>query len=260
MVLVQLDLIDLEDSNKVHESVMAVINKTSIEQGRTISIQDLLSKIDSVPPMPGKLFIIIYNQKTDAYFLSYVARNIILYRTAPVGTNKVALGSVIEVLEGKASLLKIEKLSKLELEDKNGVYHTTLWYKSNPVILYPSALDNLIANYSYLQGSSTAAATTKGSTQQVNQDQPRQVSTPDTTNPRDGFNQSKLSNDVLDWLATELEAPDQPLPGVATLSDAWDREKMFRRVKANANKRFRFKQAYRISEGLWSPLEGPPGQ
>lgn len=56
-----------------------------------------------------------------------------LYRNAPVGDAKVALGSISEVLAGKAPLLRIEKLSKLELEDKNEVYYAKLWYKSDSV-------------------------------------------------------------------------------------------------------------------------------
>ncbi|KAG8929624.1 hypothetical protein FRC01_004013 [Tulasnella sp. 417] len=149
VILVQLDLLDLDNPNKVHESVMAMIDDTIIGPGKTIHIQELLLKTEAVPPMTGM-------ETSSCYCQSWP--------------------------------------------------------------------------------------------QQANQSQPRQ-DTPFSINPRDEFNQSKLGTEVLDWLAIELDAPEKALPGAATLWDAWEREKMFRQVKSNADAQFRHKQAYRINKG-----------
>ncbi|KAG8933525.1 hypothetical protein FRC01_008454 [Tulasnella sp. 417] len=209
-ILVQLDLVHMENRDIV-ESVYATIQKTLLGPGSTVTIQDLVLKVEATPPMSARAFV--------------------LHRGALIGDGKVAIGSVKDIIAGTAPLLSIKQLSKVTLEDKGGIYHTVLWYKpiegEKPLTLAKIA-------------------------PQSRQTQPGSGSN-SANEPNQGFNQSNHSPEVLEWLREELDGPTAPLPGAGTLKHAWDREKLYRKVKAKADELFKHKQSYKINTG---PYDG----
>ncbi|KIO19283.1 hypothetical protein M407DRAFT_223240 [Tulasnella calospora MUT 4182] len=152
------------------------------------------------------------------------ARAFMLHRTALFGDGKVAIGSVTEVLAGTAPLLAIKPLSTVTLEEKGGVYHTVLWYRP-------------------IQGEQPVTVAKLAPTHQPHRAQSESVS----NEPNHGFHQSKLDPEVLEWLRVELEGPTKPLPGAGSLREAWEREKLYRLVKSNADEHFKYKQSYKIN-------------
>ncbi|KAG8942598.1 hypothetical protein FRC04_003585 [Tulasnella sp. 424] len=206
-ILIQLDLVPMGNQDMAVEIIYVTIERKALESGSTIRIQDLVANAVATPPMSE--------------------RALILYRTALVGNSKVAIGSVTEVLAGTAPLLAFKQLSKVILEDKGGVYHTVLWYKP-------------------IQGEQPAAVANVAPTPQPHPAQLESFSY-SMQEPNHGFHQSKLNLEILEWLRAELDGPTEPLPRAGSLSDAWARERLYRKVKSNADKRFKYKQSYKIN-------------
>lgn len=106
----------------------------------------------------------------------------------------------------------------------------------------------MLFNSVFFQGGQPAAMANVASTPQPHPAQLESTSN-SMQKPNHGFHQSKLNLEILEWLRAELDGPTEPLPRAGSLSDAWARERLYRKVKSNADKRFKYKQSYKINIG-----------